>query len=90
MVDTLIQKGFADLALWVQQRGAVCKGPAQAALGRYTAQRQELCRCFALAAKAWRTEPWRAYKYEAMAAVPWELQQRIAHLAFADIQPKRR
>ncbi len=85
MVDSLVQRGFAGLALWVQRRGAACKGPAKAALELYSKQQQELCRCFALAGKACGTSAKLQMQFTAMAAVPWELQHHIAQLAFASI-----
>ncbi|KAK9840068.1 hypothetical protein WJX74_002845 [Apatococcus lobatus] len=83
MVDSLVSRGFVGLARWVQRRGAVCSGPALAELELYSQRQQELCRCFALACKVCKTSPQLDQRCCAMAAVPWELQQRISQLAFA-------
>ena len=88
IVDSLVSRGFVGLALWVQRRGAVCKGPALAELELYTLRQQALCRCFALASKACRDSPQLEGRFSAMAAVPWELQQHMAQLAFASSSRK--
>ena len=87
MGDDLVRWGFPGLALWVLRRGGTCKFPAQAILELYMQQRQELCRCFALAGKASKAGPQLAEQFAAMAAVPWELQQHICQLAFASPFP---
>ena len=85
IVGGLVDRGFVCLALWVQRRGAACKGPALAELELYIFRQQELCRCFALANKACKMNPQLYGEFSAMAAIPWELQQRISQLAFAVI-----
>lgn len=84
MVNELLWGGLMGLALWVQRKGGVCNAAAQAQLEHHMMQQQEVCRCFSLAVKVCNMSPQLNARFAAMAAIPWELQERICQLAFAN------
>ena len=87
MVDDLVRWGHVRLALWVLRRGGTCKYQASEQLELFMLRQQELCRCFAPAAKASQAGPLQQQQFSAMASVPMVLQQQISTLAFSKLPP---